>query len=233
MHLPITQSVLLLLPLAAATVDNNNNNNNAGNNNAAVERGLGDKVKGLFGDPASMVRDLPDCLMLYAAWGATDLDCKTDVGCACSAKGKAEDGGDGKSQSKRADGDADDNDDKSKAGQSWADMTKGYSQDIPALAPSLGCTDKDFDEGKLLDICEAVGEKPDKLNETNTAWTERIDRLREMNKAVSEKETEGEDDNGTADGKSSAAAGGAGPGTVARLAGAMLAAVVGYAVAML
>jgi hypothetical protein len=229
MQLTLAHTLLLLPALTSATSLSN--------------RDFTDSVKGFFGDPASLVRDLSQCMVLCIGNGLAELDCTGKQGnmdCAC-----------GTTTTPNTPNNTTTNTDPVPAaaapGQAWEDATKSCftklttdpsKMDEEVLA--LGCGEKDYEAGKALDICKAVGDKPDKKGETFEALEERewdlLGVIMRNEDDVEGKKKAGAGGNGTADGQTSGAAAGAGAagqGGMVGMTGVALAVVVGYAVAML
>ncbi|KAK4122056.1 hypothetical protein N657DRAFT_105278 [Parathielavia appendiculata] len=112
-------------------------------------------------------------------------------------------------------------------GQAWEDATKRCFSEPASNGTSqepydcLGCVEKDYEEGKMLAICKALTEKPEKKNDTQEAMVEVFLNLTEtiMHCQVY--------------GPKRSAATAAGPSDVVGIAGAVLAAAVGYAAGIL
>lgn len=218
-------TLLLTLPLLAAATTTTSNHN---------PRGITDKIKGAFGDADAIVRELSDCMVACSAYGLLDLNlrkCMNEPGkpplntmdCYCQ-----KDDGNGTAAD---------------AGQAWEngvkrcfdpESLKENNKDSKRFA-ALGCKPDGYDEGNFLKLCKALdGESAEKKNETAEALTQRTDEVvATIDGATGKKGAAVAGGNGTADGKDSGAAGAAGPGMVARVAGAALAGAVAYAVAML
>ncbi|KAK4155669.1 hypothetical protein C8A00DRAFT_31511 [Chaetomidium leptoderma] len=202
MHLSIPKTLLVLAPLAAAAVQQDGQYGNNPNNNN--ERGLiSDRDSG---DPVALVNDLSDCMKECAYTAADRVDCKENqdqgVDCLCKKGGPDHD-----------------------LGGKWEYRTmKCFVNLMGAPTPDRPCKRDDYDKGKLVGICEAAADKPDKKAETDKAIAD-VFRVQSENK-------ENRKQQAAAELQSSAAVAAAGPGAVARVAGAVLAAAVGYAVAM-
>ncbi|KAH6615924.1 hypothetical protein B0J18DRAFT_493740 [Chaetomium sp. MPI-SDFR-AT-0129] len=215
MHL-IARSLLFLLPLAAAhttTASTTSTNPSAVPTNKYASRGFTDKVKGAFGDPVALAKDLPPCMVncmypIAIAIRLSDAEAcsgknTTIFDCLCM-------------KPKEGDG---------KPGALWGNTTQACLADTESAQSSKSellksCTEKDYDEGKVLDLCDAVmGESMDKQNET---WVAFVDNLEAVKKGNVKKDSEA----GVQDGKVSGAV--PAPGTLGRVAGLLLVAGLGY-----
>ncbi len=176
-------------------------------------RGLTDKVKGLFGDPVAMVENFSPCMRECVREGYFELDCALEKNCGCGAAK----GGDGKD---------------STAGQEWEDQT----QKCFTNKTVDGCGEKEYDQGKVLDLCKAIGD--DKNNATYGTVMRKIvfAVYEDGNPDAKGKEAKGKDAKGAAGNgtEKSGAAGVVGQvGGLRRVATAVLVAAVGWAVAMI
>ena len=234
MHLPFTSTLLLLLPLTTASHSHGHSHAHA----HAHPRGVTDKVKGLFGDPAAMVNDLPLCTRRCAALAAFTLYCKDGedgdpietrngiyIDCMCADGGqKWEDKTKKCFDNAREDGNNNNN------GTTSAKKKKKEEKEEGEEGSRFAeCGADDYEPGKLLDVCKAVGEKPDKKNETATAV---LKMMAQDLFGLTDEELEQE---GLGEGKKGKTSGAAalGVGGVRMVAGVVLAAAVGWAVAML
>jgi hypothetical protein len=183
------------------------------NNKPNARRDIGDSFKSLFGDPAAMINSLSKCTTACGAASLEAIKCTADDGTDCACKN---------------------------GGQDWADAAKAHF----GSSKPRDCEDGDkLDEGALTKICKAVADKPDKKKDADRAVKDKFSTGIKgvMNDIFGGdgSDSEDEDEDGvktkvTVNGKEISGAGGApAPGTVARAAGGALAAVVGYAVAML
>jgi hypothetical protein len=182
-----------------------------GNDANDRRRDIGDSFKSLFGDPAAMINSLSECTTACAAASLKEIQCTPSDGTDCACKN---------------------------GGQDWANAAKSHF----GSSKPRDCEDGDkLDEGALTKICKAVEEKPDKKKDADRAIKDKMETGIKgvMGDIFGGDDSDDEDEDGlkpkvTVNGKEISAAGGApGPGTVARAAGGALAAVVGYAVAML
>lgn len=176
-------------------------------------RDISDKFKSLFGDPAAMINSLSDCTATCAGAALEAIKCTPDDGTDCACKN---------------------------GGKDWAEAAKShFSKSKPSE-----CKDDDekLEENALTEICKAVADKPDQKKDADRAvkdqFTTGIKGV--VNDIFGGDDSDSDDEDGdggakvTVNGKEINAAGGApSPGAVARAAGGALAAVVGYAVAML
>ncbi|KAK3900574.1 hypothetical protein C8A05DRAFT_17133 [Staphylotrichum tortipilum] len=173
---------------------------------ANAPRGLTDKVKGLFGNPVAMVEELSPCMRGCVREGFFELDCALEKNCGCSKEG---DGA---------------------VGQVWEDETKKCF----ANTTIEGCGEKEYDEGKVLDICKAITE--DKNNATyGTVMRKIVFAVYDDGKTAA-KSKEGKGETAAAGNGTEKSGAGAVVGRVGGLQGvasAVLAVVVGCAVAMM
>ncbi|KAK4040811.1 hypothetical protein C8A01DRAFT_15344 [Parachaetomium inaequale] len=210
----LAQTLLFLLPLATAAATTTTTPNDKVD---VSPRGVTNAVKGFFGDPVAKVNELSACMTVCAFDPFFPDECAEDaeaIDCFCNQKHK--DGSD------------------AAAGEAWNNNTKVCFDDLATKerkwATRLGCKPDGFEDGKIVDICGAVaGADLQKKNETGMALGGNFAKVMGWDEEEgAEGKTTG---NGT--GKESGAAAAAGAGAVARITGAVLAAAVGYAVAML
>lgn len=202
MHL--THTLLLFLPAYVAAT--------ASYFPPASARGLTDKIKGLFGNPVAMVEDLSPCMRECVRESYFELDCALEKNCGCAQDGGGKDAAAGAAA----------------VGQLWEDETKKCF----ANKTVEGCGEKEYDEGKVLDICKAIVE--DKNNATYGTVMRKIvfAVYEDGNPGAKDKEGKGAAaGNGTE--KSGAAAVVGQVGGLRGVASAVLVAAVGCAVAMI
>ncbi|KAG7294125.1 hypothetical protein NEMBOFW57_004189 [Staphylotrichum longicolle] len=231
MHLPLTSTILLLLPLTSAARSHVHGHNHAhahpNNNNP---RGVTDKVKGLFGDPVAMINDLPPCMRLCASIGTFSAACLVDtddpieqqnsdyLACLCANGGAKWENGTRECFEPSVDD----------------DDGSGKNKTTNIQLPSSGkeCKlNKDYDEGKVTEVCKAVAEKPDKTNETATAILDMVDKDMWGEVEIKMKKLKEEKAGNATSSGAAAAAGGAGGARM--VGGLVLVAAVGCAVALL
>ncbi|EAQ83562.1 predicted protein [Chaetomium globosum CBS 148.51] len=203
-------------------------------------RGITDKIKGAFGNADAMVRELSDCMVACAQTALFDLSAKK-----CSFG----DGGDDRIEVELVDclcQKDDGNGTAADPGQAWENgVQRCFAPDYLAKKAgrnagfaSFDCRPEGYEEGRMVEICGAIeGKSVEERNATLKVYAERAGAVEdEMWRIKGEKAgvVAGGGNGSPAEGKDSGAAGGAaGPGMVARVAGAALAAAVAYAVAML